>query len=89
MKPLLVVSGPVSTRSGYGSHTRDLVRSLVDMDKFDIHINSLKWGNCPMNALNEEDPNDNSQIPSLTRDENYQKQIDEMVSTFETNSNEI
>ena len=37
----------------------------------------------------EVDPNDNSQIPNLTRDEDYQKQIDEMVSTFETNSNEI
>jgi glycosyltransferase involved in cell wall biosynthesis len=28
------------------------------MDKFDIHINSLRWGNCPMNALDESKPED-------------------------------
>ncbi len=58
MKPLLLVTGPVSTRSGYGSHSRDLVRSLISMNKFDIKINSLRWGNTPMNALDEDNPND-------------------------------
>ena len=27
-KPLIVVQGPVATRSGYGNHTRDLVTAL-------------------------------------------------------------
>jgi len=76
MKPLLVVSGPVSTRSGYGSHTRDLVRSLVDMDKFDIHVNSLPWGNCPMNALNEKDENDKIIIDRIMKDGNLSRQPD-------------
>ena len=58
MKPLMLITGPVATRSGYGSHSRDLVRSLIAMDKFDIHINSLRWGNCPMNALDENKPED-------------------------------
>ena len=58
MKPLMLITGPVATRSGYGSHSRDLVRSLIAMDKFDIHINSLRWGNCPMNALDESKPED-------------------------------
>ena len=58
MKPLIVVQGPVATRSGYGNHTRDIVRSLIAMDKFDIKIISLRWGHCPMNALNDQDPND-------------------------------
>ena len=31
MKPLMLISGPVTTRSGYGSHTRDLVRSHSDL----------------------------------------------------------
>ena len=48
---MMLVTGPVATRSGYGSHSRDLVRSLISMNKFDIKINSLPWGNCPMNAL--------------------------------------
>ena len=58
MKPMMLVTGPVATRSGYGSHSRDLCRSLIAMDKFDIHINSLKWGNTPMNALDENNPDD-------------------------------
>jgi len=58
MKPLMLITGPVATRSGYGSHSRDLVRSLIAMDKFDIQINSLRWGNCPMNALDVNNPND-------------------------------
>ena len=58
MRPLMLITGPVATRSGYGSHSRDLVRALVAMDKFDIHINSLRWGNTPMNALNEKNPKD-------------------------------
>ena len=64
MKPLMLITGPVSTRCGYRSHTRDLVRSLISMDKFDIKINSLRWGNTPMNALDENNPND---LPILQR----------------------
>ena len=29
MKQLLVFQGPVSSRSGYGDHARDLVKSLI------------------------------------------------------------
>ena len=58
MKPFIVVQGPVATRSGYGNHTRDLVRSLIAMDKYDIKLISLPWGACPMDALNDQDPND-------------------------------
>jgi hypothetical protein len=58
MKPLMLITGPVATRSGYGSHSRDLCRSLIAMDKFDIKINSLRWGNTPMNALDESKPED-------------------------------
>jgi len=64
-KQLVVVQGPVATRSGYGNHTRDLVRSLIAMDKYDLRLISLPWGNCPMTALNAADPNDKllDQIP--------------------------
>ena len=41
MKPYIVVQGPVATRSGYGNHTRDLVRSLIAMDKYDLRLISL------------------------------------------------
>lgn len=57
-KPLLVVQGPVATRSGYGDHSRDLVRSLISLDKYDIRIVSLRWGNTPMNGLNPKNQSD-------------------------------
>ena len=65
MKPLTLITGPVATRSGYGSHTRDLVRSLIAMDKFDIHINSLRWGSTSMNALDESNASDKQIIDKI------------------------
>jgi glycosyltransferase involved in cell wall biosynthesis len=52
MKPTLVFQGPVATRSGYGDHARDLLHSLYKLDKFDIKVVSLRWGQTPMDALN-------------------------------------
>jgi glycosyltransferase involved in cell wall biosynthesis len=55
MRPFLIFQGPVATRSGYGDHARDLLRSLIAMDKYDIKVISLRWGSTPMNALTEDD----------------------------------
>ena len=53
-KPTILFRGPVKTRSGYGAHSRDLLESLYNMDKFDIKIDSCMWGNTPMTALEED-----------------------------------
>ena len=55
MKELLVFQGPCSSRSGYGDHARDLVRALISMDRFEIKIIDLRWGDCPRNALTTND----------------------------------
>ena len=57
MKKLCVVSCPIATRSGYGSRSRDLVRSLIELkgDVWDIKIMPQRWGNTPQNALTSED----------------------------------
>ena len=57
-KPLCLVTAPVATRSGYGAHSRDIVRSLIALDRYDVKIWSVRWGNTPMNALDKNDPND-------------------------------
>lgn len=49
----LLFRGPVKSVSGYGAHSRDLLKSLYDMDMFDIKIDSTIWGSTPLNALNE------------------------------------
>ena len=62
-KPLVLVSGPVETRSGYGNHARDICRALIELDKYDVLINSVPWGSTPMNAL-EDDNKHHQEIKS-------------------------
>ena len=76
-KPSMLITGPVATRSGYGAHTRDIVRSLIAMDKFDIQLLSLRWGNTPMNALQKGNPNDDMIIERLLPTPEIQKKPDD------------
>ena len=64
-KPVVLVTAPVATRSGYGAHSRDIIRSLINIDKYDVKIWPVKWGSTPMNALNDQDPNDKPIIERL------------------------
>ena len=50
-KQTLVFQGPVFTRSGYGDHCRDLLKSLRKMDKYNIKIIPMRWGNTPQNQV--------------------------------------
>jgi glycosyltransferase involved in cell wall biosynthesis len=50
-KPFLLFRGPVETLSGYGAHSRDLLKSLRDMDLFEIRVDSCHWGSTPKTAL--------------------------------------
>jgi len=45
MKNTFVVSCPIDTYSGYGARARDFVKSLVELDKYDVKILSQRWGN--------------------------------------------
>lgn len=53
-KPFLLFRGPVETISGYGGHARDVLKSLYDMNLFDIKIDSSMWGYTPKTALDVE-----------------------------------
>jgi len=75
-KPLLLFTAPVGTRSGYGAHSRDIVRSLIAMDRFDIKIFPVRWGSTPQNALNDKDPNDKEIIKRLLQNPNMERQPD-------------
>jgi glycosyltransferase involved in cell wall biosynthesis len=50
-KPLLVFQAPFFTRSGYGDHSRDILRSLFELDKYDVKIVPMRWGNTPQNQV--------------------------------------
>ena len=64
-KPVCLVTAPVATRSGYGAHSRDIVRALIKLDRYDVKVWNVRWGNTPMNALNKDDSNDKMIIDRL------------------------
>ena len=57
-KPFVVVSCPIDTFSGYGARARDVVRALVNSEKYDVKILSQRWGNTPYGFLKEDNPED-------------------------------
>ena len=73
-KPFILFQGPVATRSGYGAHSRDICRALIKLDKYDVKIWPVRWGNCSMNALHEDDPNDKIIIDRLLQEPNLPNQ---------------
>ena len=75
-RPLVLVTAPVGTRSGYGSHSRDICRSLIDMDKFDVKIWPVRWGATAQNALEENNPKDTPIIERLLGQPNMERQPD-------------
>ena len=54
MKKVMLICAPVSSRSGYGDHARDLVRAFLKLDKFNIKIFDVNWGETPRDALDNE-----------------------------------
>ena len=78
-KPLCVVRAPCATRSGYGDMSRDIIRHIIEYDKFDVLVHSVNWGDTPMNALDESNPKDKMILDRILRD-NLSKQPDLYVS---------
>jgi hypothetical protein len=73
-KPICLVTAPVGTRSGYGSHSRDICRALIKLDRYDVRIWPVRWGNTPMNALHKDNPNDKVIIDRLLENPQLERQ---------------
>ena len=74
MKPMVLVTAPVGTRSGYGAHSRDICRSLIELDKYDVRIWPVRWGSTPQNALSEDNPQDLPIIKRLLKSPEVERQ---------------
>ena len=59
MKKFMLICAPVTSRSGYGDHARDLVTSFIEHDKYNIKILDVPWGETPRTALNIDDKYNN------------------------------
>ena len=53
MKPLYVISCPIDTYSGYGSRSRDLVKAIIELDKYDVKILPQRWGSTPWGFIED------------------------------------
>ena len=45
MKPLFLISCPFDTYSGYGARSRDVVKSIIETNKYRVKLISQPWGN--------------------------------------------
>ena len=46
-KPVFIISSPFNTYSGYGARARDIIQSIIDLDKYNVQLLAQKWGNTP------------------------------------------
>ena len=60
----------------YGSHSRDICRSLIALDKYDVRIWPVRWGNTPQNALSEQNEEDKPIIQRLLSSPEVERQPD-------------
>tara|TARA_R100001443_G_scaffold116844_1_gene138777 strand:- start:837 stop:2138 length:1302 start_codon:yes stop_codon:yes gene_type:complete len=59
MKQNMLICAPVSSRSGYGAHARDLVWSFLNLGKYDIKILDVPWGDTPRDVFKSKNISEN------------------------------
>ena len=53
MKPLFIISCPIDTYSGYGARSRDFVKALIEINKYDVKVIPQRWGETPWGFIKE------------------------------------
>tara|TARA_B110000858_G_scaffold30605_1_gene33504 strand:- start:161 stop:1441 length:1281 start_codon:yes stop_codon:yes gene_type:complete len=53
MKNTFVISCPIDTYSGYGARSRDIVKALINLDKYDVKVMPQRWGNTTRGFIND------------------------------------
>ena len=64
-KPFVVVSCPIDTFSGYGARSRDVVKALINSEKYDVKILSQRWGNTPYGFLKEDNEDEKKMLDAI------------------------
>ena len=52
-KPTFVISCPIDCYSGYSARSRDIVRAIIELDKYEVKILPQRWGNTPFGFIND------------------------------------
>jgi hypothetical protein len=53
MKPLFIISSPFDCYAGYGARARDLIKAIVETDRYDVKLLSQRWGATPFGFCND------------------------------------
>ena len=76
MKPLIFISCPVDTFSGYGARSRDIALSLIKSDKYNVKILPQRWGATPFGFLQPNNPDHKLIIDCIWNQPQLPKQPD-------------
>jgi glycosyltransferase involved in cell wall biosynthesis len=52
-KPLFIISSCFDTYSGYGARSRDLIKAIIETDRYDVKLLSQRWGATPFGFCND------------------------------------
>ena len=52
-KTSVIVSCPIDTYSGYGARSRDFVKALLALEKYDVKVLPQRWGNTSFGYLDD------------------------------------
>ena len=50
-KNTFYISCPIDTYSGYGARSRDFVKSLIELDRYDVKVLPQRWGSTPFGFI--------------------------------------
>tara|TARA_Y100000593_G_scaffold61619_1_gene114192 strand:+ start:1915 stop:3285 length:1371 start_codon:yes stop_codon:yes gene_type:complete len=75
-RKLMLICAPMTSRSGYGNHARDLIKSFMMHDKYDIKIADVPWGDCPRTALDKNNEEDKKMLDLIIKGPELPRQPD-------------
>jgi glycosyltransferase involved in cell wall biosynthesis len=52
-KPTFAISSPYDTYSGYGARSRDIIKAIINTDKYDVKLLPQRWGGTSWDFCND------------------------------------
>jgi glycosyltransferase involved in cell wall biosynthesis len=76
MKPLVFISCPIDTFSGYGARSRDIALAIIKSDKYEVKILPQRWGATPFGFLQQDNPDHRLMLDCIWSQPQLPKQPD-------------
>ena len=76
MKPLIFISCPIDTFSGYGARSRDIALILIKSEKYNVKILPQRWGATPFGFLQANNPDHKLIMDCIWKEQQLPKQPD-------------